>query len=57
MKCWSLPRRRLRSVSERVAEKCHISKREVVSEVIPLLKAMYKEDSEMAQDLSDWLSP
>jgi len=35
---------------------CHISKREAVSEVIPLLKVMYKGDSEMAQDLSDWLS-
>ena len=42
-------------MSERVAEKCHISTREIVSEVIPLLKVMYKEDSEMAQDLSDWL--
>jgi hypothetical protein len=49
-------RRRLRSVSERVAETCHVSKREAVSEDIPLLKVMYKEDSEMAQDLSDWLS-
>jgi hypothetical protein len=48
-------RRRLRSVSERVAEKCHISTREAVSEVIPLLKVIYKEDSEMAQDLSSWL--
>jgi hypothetical protein len=37
-------RRRLRSVSERVAEKCHISTREAVSEVIPLLKVIYKED-------------
>ncbi len=42
-------------MSERVTEKCHIPTREVVSEVIPLLKFMYKEDSEMAQDLSDWL--
>jgi hypothetical protein len=48
-------RRRLRSVSERVAETCHVSKRESVSEVIYLLKFMYKEDSEMAQDLSYWL--
>ena len=44
----------MRSVSERVAETCHVSTREAISEVIPLLKVMYKEDSEMAQDLSDW---
>ena len=48
-------RRRLRSVAERVAERCHVSTREAVAEVIPLLKVIFKEDASMAKQISGWL--
>ncbi len=48
-------RRRRRSIAGRVAEKCHISTKEAVAEVIPLLKVIYEEDPSMAEDVSRWL--
>ncbi len=48
-------RRRLRSVAERVAERCHISTKEAVAEVIPLMKVIFKEDASMAMEISRWL--
>ena len=48
--------RRLRkSIAKRIAERCHISTREVVAEVIPLLKVIYEEDLSMAEGISRWL--
>lgn len=48
-------RRRRRSVAERVAKMCHISTREAVREVIPLLKVIYKNDPAMAEEMTFWL--
>lgn len=48
-------RRRRRSVAERVAEKCHVSTREAVSEVIPLIRVICQEDASMAEEIYDWL--
>ncbi|MFB0557481.1 MAG: replication factor C large subunit [Candidatus Bathyarchaeia archaeon] len=48
-------RRRLRSIAERVAEKCHVSTREAVAEVIPLMKVIFKDDASMAKEISGWL--
>ena len=48
-------RRRRRSVAGRVAEKCHVSTREAVAEVIPLMKVIYQDDPSMAEGISRWL--
>lgn len=48
-------RRRLRSVSESVAAKCHVSSREAVAQVIPLMKVIYQDDPDMAEEISAWL--
>jgi hypothetical protein len=37
------------------AEKCHISTKEAVAEVIPLLKVIYEEDTSMSEGISRWL--
>jgi len=48
--------RRLRkSIAKKMGERCHISTREVVAEVIPLLKVIYVEDVSMAKGISRWL--
>jgi len=49
-------RRRRRSIAERVAERCHISTKEAVAEVIPLLRVIYEEDPSMAEGISRWLN-
>ena len=38
-----------------MAEKCHISTREAVAEVIPLMKVIYQDDPSMAEGISGWL--
>jgi replication factor C large subunit len=48
-------RRCRKSIAKRIAERCHISTREVVAEVIPLLKVIYDEDPSMAEGISRWL--
>ena len=48
-------RRRRRSVAERLADKCHISTKEAVAEVIPLVKVIFEENEAMARDISGWL--
>jgi len=48
-------RRCRKSIAKRIAERCHISTREVVAEVIPLLKVIYEEDPSMAEGISRWL--
>ncbi|MGD2200667.1 MAG: replication factor C large subunit [Candidatus Bathyarchaeota archaeon] len=48
-------RRRRRSLAAKVAEKCHISSQEAVSDVIPLLRVIYEGDKEMGVGISDWL--
>jgi replication factor C large subunit len=48
-------RRRRRSIAERVADKCHISTKEAVAEVIPLVKVIFEENEAMARDISGWL--
>jgi len=48
-------RRRRRSVAGRVAEKCHVSTREAVAEVIPLMKVIYQDDPSMAKEITGWL--
>ena len=48
-------RRRRRSIAERLADKCHISTKEAVAEVIPLVKVIFEENEAMARDISSWL--
>jgi replication factor C large subunit len=48
-------RRRRRSVAERVAEKCHVSTREAIDEVIPLIRVICQENASMAKEIYDWL--
>jgi replication factor C large subunit len=48
-------RRRRSGIAERVAEKCHISKKEAVAEVIPLVKVIFEESTPMAQKITSWL--
>jgi replication factor C large subunit len=48
-------RRRRRSIAERVAEKCHVSTKEAVAEVIPLLKVIYEDDPSMSEEITGWL--
>jgi replication factor C large subunit len=47
-------RRKLQAVAAKVALKCHISSKEAVSEVIPLLRLMYK-DKATAELMTAWL--
>ena len=48
-------RRRLRSVADKVAQLCHIGRKEAIAEVIPLIKVIYKDDKTMGEDLANWL--
>jgi hypothetical protein len=48
-------RRLRREVAARVASKCHVSSQEAVSEIIPLLKIIFKEDERMAMEIAQWL--
>ncbi|MFQ6053587.1 MAG: replication factor C large subunit [Candidatus Bathyarchaeia archaeon] len=48
-------RRLRRSVAARVAEMCHVSTREAVDEVIPLLRVIFHGDEGMAGEVSAWL--
>lgn len=48
-------RRRMRSIAERVASKCHISSQEAVKEVIPLLRIIFQSDEKMTSEITDWL--
>jgi replication factor C large subunit len=47
-------RRKLQAVAAKVALRCHISGKEAVSEVIPLLRLMYR-DKEMGEATTAWL--
>jgi replication factor C large subunit len=47
-------RHKLQSVAAKVALKCHISSKEAISEVIPLIRLMYK-DKAMAEANTAWL--
>ena len=47
-------RRILTSLSEKLALKCHSSKKEIISEIIPLMRLMYK-NQKMAEEMSAWL--
>jgi len=38
-----------------VAERCHISSKEAVAEVIPLVKVMVDGDPGMADEITGWL--
>ena len=51
---WHIRRLR-RSVAARVAERCHISTREAVGEVIPLLKVIFGSNEGMAEGITGWL--
>jgi len=48
-------RRRMKSIAERVAKKCHISSKEAVAEVIPLLRVIFRGDEDMARGVAGWL--
>ncbi len=48
-------RHRRKSIAKRIAEKCHISMKEAVAEVIPLWKVIYAEDASMAGEISRML--
>jgi len=48
-------RRRMNSIAERVAKKCHISSKEAVGEVIPLMRVIFEGDDRMAKEISGWL--
>ena len=47
-------RRKLQAVAAKVAYRCHVSSKEAVSEVIPLLRLMYKNKA-MAEATTAWL--
>ena len=47
-------RRKLQAVAAKVALKCHISSKEAISEVIPLLRLMYR-NKETAEATTAWL--
>ena len=47
-------RRKLQSVAAKIALKCHVSSKEAVSDVIPLLRLMYR-NKEMAEVTTAWL--
>jgi len=48
-------RQRLRSVSEKVAARCRVSRKEAVSDVIPLMRVMFKGSGEMGDGIAGWL--
>ncbi len=48
-------RRRRNEVAAKVAERCHISSKEAVAEVIPLVKVMVDGDPGMADEITGWL--
>jgi len=48
-------RRRMKAIAKRLAEKCHISSQEAITEVIPLLRLIYQGDQEMAEEINGWL--
>jgi replication factor C large subunit len=48
-------RQRLRSVSEKVAARCRVSRKEAISDVIPLMRMMFKGSREMGDEISGWL--
>ena len=48
-------RRRRSSIAERVAENCHISTKEAVADVIPLMKVIFQDNASMANEISEWL--
>jgi len=48
-------RRRMQGIAERVAERCHLSTGEAVSEVMPLIQIIMKADEGMAEEISGWL--
>ncbi len=47
-------RRKLQAVAAKVALKCHVSSKEAISEVIPLLRLMYR-NKESAEETTAWL--
>ena len=48
-------RRRRNEVAAKLAERCHISSREAVADVIPLVKVMVDGDASMAEEITGWL--
>jgi hypothetical protein len=49
-------RRRLqKSIASKIATNCHISSREAISEVLPLLKEIFRGDKQMAVEIAAWL--
>jgi hypothetical protein len=48
-------RRRRNSIAEKIAEKCHTSKKEAVAEIIPLIKIIYGGDESMSNHITTWL--
>jgi len=48
-------RRRRKSIAVRLAEKCHISSQEAISEVLPLVRVIMESNEEMADGISRWL--
>jgi len=47
-------RRKLQSIAVKVAHKCHVSSNDAVSEIIPLLRLIYR-DKAMAETTTTWL--
>ncbi len=48
-------RHRRSSIAERVARNCHISTKEAVADVIPLMKVIFQGNASMANEISEWL--
>jgi len=48
-------RRVLRALAEKIGARCHISTKEAVREVVPLVKIMFRGNKGMANELSEWL--
>ena len=48
-------RLKLKSIASKIALKCHVSTKEAINEVIPLLKIIFKNNKESAATTSAWL--
>jgi replication factor C large subunit len=49
-------RRRLKSIALKIADKCHVSSKEAILDVIPLMQIMINDSQEMSEGISKWLN-
>ena len=48
-------RRRLEDLARRVGEKCHVSTRSALGEVVPYIRAIFKENRRLGASIARWL--